>query len=140
MTATAPDMTSSRDFLEKMDKVMADLRELNSEFPVIVEGPNDRKALRSLGIGGEIIVLNGRHTIFEMCEEIGRKHRRAVILTDWDRKGGQLCRALSKGLTSNGVRADDRLRARISSLSAGESKDVEGLPSYVERLKNRCLK
>ncbi|MBX8636988.1 MAG: hypothetical protein KIS30_01080 [Thermoplasmata archaeon] len=133
-------MTSSREFLEKMEKVIADLRELNSETPIIVEGQNDRKALRSLGIGGEIIVLNGRHTIFEMCEELGRRYRRAIILTDWDRKGGQLCRALSHGLASNGVRPDDRVRARISSLSIGESKDVEGLPSYVERLKKRALK
>ncbi len=133
-------MTSSREFLEKMDKVISDLCELNLESPIIVEGPNDRRALRSLGVGGEIIVLNGRHTIFEMCEEIGRRHRRAIILTDWDRKGGQLCRTLSNGLLSNGVRADDRLRARISSLSAGESKDVEGLPSYMERLKKRALK
>ena len=133
-------MTSSRELLAKIEKILSDLCEMNSKFPIIVEGLYDLKALRSLGIGGEIIVLNGRHTIFEMCEEIGRVHRKAIILTDWDRKGGQLCRALSKALTSNGVRTDEQVRARLSSLSISESKDVEGIPSYLERLKSRTNK
>ena len=73
-----------------------------------------------------------------MCEELSRKHKRVIILTDWDRKGGQICRALSKGFAANGVKADEKLRSRLSSISSGEIKDVESLPRLVERLRTKA--
>jgi 5S rRNA maturation endonuclease (ribonuclease M5) len=133
-------MNSSVKMLEKMEKLIDELSELNTHFPIIVEGINDRRAMRKLGIGGEIFVLNGRHTLFEMCEEMSRNYRKVIIMTDWDRKGGQLCRALSNGFLSNGVKTVEHLRAQIASLSVGESKDVEGLPSFYERLRKRALR
>ncbi|MBX8633382.1 MAG: DNA primase [Candidatus Thermoplasmatota archaeon] len=133
-------MNSSVKMLEKMEKLIDELSELNTQFPIVVEGINDRKAMRKLGIGGEIFVLNGRHTLFEMCEEMSRSYRKVIIMTDWDRKGGQLCRALSNGFISNGVKTVEHLRAQIASLSVGESKDVEGLPSFYERLRKRALR
>ncbi|MBX8632553.1 MAG: toprim domain-containing protein [Thermoplasmata archaeon] len=133
-------MNSSAEMFERMEKLIEELSELNSRFPIIVEGRNDRKAMRALGIGGEIYVLNGKHTIFEMCEKLSRKYSRVIIMTDWDRKGGQLCRALSNAFISNGVKTVEHLRAQIASISVGESKDVEGLPLFYERLRKRALR
>lgn len=128
------------DILERMEKLIEYLAEESVHTPIIVEGRNDRDALRRLGIGGEVFVVNGRHTLFEMCEDISRKHREVIVLTDWDRKGGQICHYLLQGLQSNGVKANDHVRAEMSALSAGEIKDVEGLPNFMERLRSRHLR
>lgn len=120
-----------------MEKLLESLSDENVDSPIIVEGKNDRIALRKLGIGGELYVVNGRHTLFQMCEELSRKHKRVILLTDWDRKGGQICRTLSKGFAANGVKTDEKLRSRLSSISSGEIKDVESLPRLLERLRTK---
>lgn len=130
-------MSSSADRLSRVERLLEHLAEENADAPIIVEGKNDREALRKLGIGGEVYVVNGRHTLFEMCEQMSRDHKRVILLTDWDRKGGQICHTLSKGFAANGVRTDENIRSRLSSLSSGEIKDVESLPRMVERLRTR---
>lgn len=122
---------------ERYDKVLEtlrDLKEASLEAPIIVEGRNDGKALRSLGVEGDIIMLNSGSSIFHLCEHIAGRYSAAVILTDWDRRGGQLCRLLREGLAANGVRYDVELRARLTRLCKKEVKDVEGLNSYVTRI------
>lgn len=120
-----------------MEKLLEHLADASADAPIIVEGKNDREALRKLGIGGDVFIVNGRHTLFQMCEEIGREHKKVILLTDWDRKGGQICNTLSKGFAANGVRADEKIRTRLSSMSSGEIKDVESLPRLVERLRTK---
>ncbi len=120
-----------------MEKLLERLADENADTPIIVEGKNDREALRRLGIGGEVFVVNGRHTLFQMCEDISREHKRVILLTDWDRKGGQICHTLSTGFAANGVRADEKIRTRLSSMSSGDIKDVESLPRLVEKLRTK---
>ncbi|MEM3851651.1 MAG: toprim domain-containing protein [Methanomassiliicoccales archaeon] len=131
-------MRGSTDVLEKVERVLRELAEENTRFPIIVEGKNDRDALRRLGIGGEVIVVNGHHTLFGMCEQVSRKYRKVIVLTDWDRKGGQICHQLLQGLHSNGVKVDDYTRTVLSALSYGVIKDVESLPVFVEKLRMRA--
>lgn len=122
---------------ERYEEVMAtleQLRELNERVPVIVEGLEDRRALRALGLQGEILALNVGSSVFGFCEEVSRNHREAIILTDWDHRGGSLCRMLREGLAANGVRYNDEVRARFTLLSRKEIKDVQGLAGYVDRL------
>ena len=115
-------------------RVLEDLAEKNRTAPVIVEGDRDRKALRGLGIRGDILVINRGTSIFQLCEILGREHKAAIILTDWDVRGGRLARQLRDGLAANGVRFDDGLRARITRLCRKEISDVESLHAYVERV------
>ncbi len=115
-------------------QTIEDLREVNLRTPIIVEGRNDGRALRKLGLRGRIIRLNDGSSIFQLCESVARKHPEVVILTDWDRRGGQLCRLLREGLAANGVRYDVDLRARLTHLCKKEAKDVEGLAGLVERI------
>ncbi len=132
------EMSSSTDRLSRMEKLLEYLADENADTPIIVEGKNDKLALRQLGIGGVVYVVNGRHTLFQMCEEISREQRKVILLTDWDRKGGQICHTLSKGFAANGVSVDEKIRSRLSSLSSGDIKDVEGLPRLVERLRTKA--
>ncbi len=115
-------------------KTIEDLNEASLAAPVIVEGKNDRKALRAMGIRGDIIRLNDGSPIFRTCEEVSRQYSSAVILTDWDHRGGQLCRLLREGLAANGVRYDADIRSRLARLCRKEVKDVEGLAKYVDRI------
>ncbi len=119
---------------EDLERVMDDLIEKSRSVPVIVEGPWDRKALRSLGVHGDIRVLNQGNRILALAESIARTHREAIILTDWDVKGGRLARSLRDALEACGVRYDDELRARLTILCRKDIKDVESLHGFVERV------
>ena len=127
-------MTAHEETYEDLVEVIADLAEANLEVPVIVEGERDVRSLRALGLQGEILSLNAGVSMFHLAESYSRRLRKAIILTDWDRRGGQLCRLLMDAFEANGVRADVDLRARITLLCRKDIKDVESLAAHVERL------
>jgi 5S rRNA maturation endonuclease (ribonuclease M5) len=120
--------------LEKMTRLLEELNEISEEIPIIVEGRMDKKALRNLGIGGRIVVLNDGQSVLGTVEELSKSWKSAVILMDWDRKGGQLAHLLRDALESSDMKFNTDFRARMSYLAKKETKDVEGLPGFVERL------
>jgi 5S rRNA maturation endonuclease (ribonuclease M5) len=124
------------DLLEKIEEVLLKLKGLNAEIPIIVEGEADVLALRELGIEGEIIPINRGQSLFNFCEELSRNYKEVLILTDWDRKGGHLCKVLSEDLKANDVKFNTDIRAKLASYTKKETKDVEGLAGCVRRLKN----
>ena len=117
-----------------LSKVLEDLAEKNRLAPIIVEGEYDRRALRALGVEGDVRLINEGSTIFGLCESIAASHREAIILTDWDVRGGRLARQLRDGLAANGVRFDKELRARLTRLCRKDITDVESLHTFVERV------
>lgn len=119
---------------EDLSRVLEDLIDKNGTAPIIVEGARDKKALRALGVGGDVISLNQGTTVFAICESVARRHRDAIIMTDWDARGGRLARQLRDGLAANGVRYDDQLRARLTNLCRKDIMDVESLHTYVDRV------
>lgn len=127
----------AQELLEKIEEVLKKLKEINTEMPIIVEGESDVRALRELGLEGEIIPINKGQSLFNFCEEIARKYGRVVILTDWDRKGGHLCKLLKENLKANDVLFNTEMRAKLAGYCKKETKDVEGLSGCVYRLKNR---
>ena len=124
--------------LEDVEKILEKLKLLNMECAVIVEGKKDEEALRKLRLNGKIIRIVG--SISGMCEEISREHKKVIILTDWDKKGGDLYRRLKKYLNANSVKYDDRIRAELTEMCKKEIKDVESLATYVENLRRRYVK
>ena len=119
---------------QDLSKVLEDLAEKNRRAPIIVEGEYDRRALRALGVTGDVRLINEGSTIFALCESIASRHREAIILTDWDIRGGRLARQLRDGLSANGVRFDEELRARLTRLCRKDITDVESLDTFVERV------
>lgn len=130
------DVLTPEERLEQLEKVLQNLEDLSEKIPIIVEGVRDRNALRRLGITKNVIPLNKGKSIFTFCEEISRSAKQAVILTDWDRRGGQLARMLKDGLEANSVKVNDSVRMQIVILSKKEVKDIESLPTFVDRLKS----
>lgn len=119
---------------ERIDELRAAIEELveaNATRPILVEGQHDVAALREFGCDGEILLVHAGEHIIEVADRIARSHREAVLLTDWDRKGGQLARLVQDNLMGR-VKLDTELRKRLARFAA--VKDVESLPSYVRML------
>jgi dTMP kinase len=130
------DVLTVEERLEQLEKVLQNLEDLSEETPIIVEGVRDRNALKRLGIMKNVLTLNRGVSIFSFCEDIARNWKEAVVLTDWDRRGGQLARMLKDGLEANGVKVNDSVRMHIVLLSKKEVKDIESLPTFIDRLKS----
>ena len=72
--------------------------------------------------------------VFGIAERLAKEGKSAVIMTDWDRKGGQLSRLLRSALEANAVPYDDGLRQRLVIVARQDIKDVQSLPSLYSRL------
>src|SRR3989442_9909483 len=117
---------------EDLAKVLEDLADKNRHAPIIVEGEYDRRSLRALGVMGDIRMINEGSTVFGLCELIAAHHREAIILTDWDVRGGRLARQLRDALSANVVRFDEDLRARLTRLCRKDITHVESLHGFGE--------
>lgn len=119
---------------EKIIEIIINLKELNNQIPIIVEGEKDEETLRELGFKGKIIKINVGISLFNLCEKISKEFSHVIILTDWDRQGGKLCRLLTEKLVANSVKYDIKNRADLSRFCKKEIKDVEGLRMYKSKL------
>ena len=122
------------DQAEELIIVIARLKEEGGRYPVIVEGRKDERALREMGLSGTVLRLDTGKSVFNFCEGLRGEYDRVIILTDWDRRGGRLARALREGLMANGISYDVELRKQIAFLVRKEVKDVEGLPKLLSKL------
>ena len=124
-----------KETLEQLEETLDELDQASRIMPIIVEGLKDRMALRSLNINGNVIILNDGDSVFGTCEKLSRSWGAAIILTDWDTKGGQLAHQIMDALHACGISYDSEYRATISRLVKKEVKDVEGLPPLIRRLR-----
>jgi len=124
----------SEERLKVLSDILDELMGLEDDQVILVEGKRDRSGLNLLGVKGEMILVQTRDGIFHIAEQLANEKKRAVILTDWDRKGGHLCRLLREALIANNVPFDDTMRGRLAKVSRGNIKDVESLPSFFSRL------
>ena len=125
--------------LEDVLKALSELIEENISTPIIVEGEKDVDALRRLGLTGKIITLNSGITLIDFCDKIAEKYDEAIILTDWDRKGGFLYHTIERNLEGR-VKVITYFREVFSKNVM--SRTLEGLPSWIETMseKHRTIK
>ena len=89
---------------------------MNGEMPIIVEGRHDVRVLRSLGIRGEVLVLNVGMSLVDFAYTIASKYHDVILLLDWDPEGEALCRRLTELLESLGVDTHPEVRNAILEL------------------------
>jgi 5S rRNA maturation endonuclease (ribonuclease M5) len=117
----------------KLREVLEALHEVNKEVPVIVEGKRDARALRTLGLVGEIITLHRGNNLYEFCEEVIDRYEQVVILLDWDEKGEALRKTVQKHL--NGLWEEySAFREMLKILCQKDIKDIEGIPRLLWKL------
>ncbi len=121
--------------LEELEDALKLLIETNcSGIPVVVEGEKDVTALRSLGLSGEILVLNVGLSIPDFCDKLSERFSEIVVLTDWDRTGGRLAGLLCSQLKG---RVNCDMSFREVCVRCCMVRVVEGLPSFLQTLKSR---
>jgi 5S rRNA maturation endonuclease (ribonuclease M5) len=91
--------------MSSLDEWVEDINE--SGKVILVEGINDIRALRRIGVKNDIVSLS-RMAIFEVVEELSGME--VVILTDFDKKGKELYGKLNSGLQNVGVKVDHKFR------------------------------
>lgn len=120
--------------LEDLEKILSDLREENKKIPIIVEGERDIDALHKLDVNGKIISVNTGTSLTDFCDKLAQEFKDIIILTDWDRRGGRLCYKIKKNLEG---RVNCNTRYRESFAKNAMIRTVEGLPSWIETMKEK---
>ena len=123
-----------RECLEEVEKALQKLRELNQVIPIVVEGEKDVAALRLLGLEGLIIPLHSGKEIANFCDLLANQYESIILLTDWDKKGWKLARAIEQNLSGRTKCYTD---FRLVFAKCMGVKRMEGVPSYLSKLKKR---
>lgn len=132
-------MANERARAERFDEFLdlwATLR-AESESPgtvVVVEGERDRRALRRLGLNGTVALVHRGAPLSGTAQGLVGSGRRVIVLTDWDREGGQIARRLKEFLEAESVGFDLEYRRRFARVLRGELVHVEGLYGWARRL------
>ncbi len=122
--------------VEKIENILGRLKEeVDRGTPLIVEGKNDITALNRLEISGRMIALkSNRNSIFNQLE-YDIPGREVIIFTDFDRRGSDLAKSIRNHLQRRGKRVNILFWKRVKKLVGRYVKDVEGLPSYLVKLR-----
>lgn len=130
-------MATYERILERLPKTLERLSNKGaSGAPIIVEGKKDVAALKKLGVIGTTITIKCSGKVLEDCLDVVSAPE-AVILVDFDEHGTELAKEIAKYLESRKVKADLILWREVRALVRKDVKDVEGLPTYLERLKKK---
>jgi 5S rRNA maturation endonuclease (ribonuclease M5) len=135
--------TKTEKRLEKILKLFERLEKQSAKgTPIVVEGKNDIRALYMLGITGDIILAKTSGKSFlDVVSEIEKKERRkAILLFDFDRRGKEWTRRLASCLEGMKITPNLLFWRMLLGLVGRDVKDIEGLATYVETLRNRSFK
>ena len=135
----------STNIKERLEKIKELLERLSTEstkgMPIIVEGPNDEKALRVIGIKGEIISAKTFKSFIHIISEIEERGQKEVILLmDFDRRGKEWTKRLMQNLEGIRIKPNMLFWNSLLNLAGREIKDIEGLASYIKTLEGRVIR
>ncbi|MDK2795755.1 MAG: hypothetical protein PWQ58_954 [Archaeoglobaceae archaeon] len=118
--------------LKEFFNAIEELKELSREgWVVVVEGTKDLRALRGIGVEGEIVVFSGFSNTAERLNG-----RRVIILTDYDAEGFEIEKGLVRALSSYGNIPNTELRKKIFRYIRKDITKVEELENFIRREKN----
>ena len=134
--------TKTEKRLEQINKILERLKAQSGRgTPIVVEGRNDIIALHRLGIIGDIIPAktSGKSFLDVISEIEQRKSREVVLLFDFDRAGKEWTRRMTTCLEGMRITPNLVFWKMFLGLVGHDVKDIEGLATYLENLKNRSL-
>ncbi|MEM3514205.1 MAG: hypothetical protein QXQ66_00785 [Candidatus Hadarchaeum sp.] len=123
----------TEEVLEQIDELLSELNRLALDgIPIIVEGMDDEKALRALGISGRVRKISNGGSLLNFVEGLSGS-KEIVILTDFDKAGDELASFIIKHAKRLGVKPISEFRDRLKPLVRRSVKDVEGLAKFLQR-------
>lgn len=131
--------TNIKERLEKIQKLLERLAiESAKGMPIIVEGLNDEKALREIGIKGKVISAKTFKSFIHMVsaiEELGQNE--VILLLDFDRRGKEWTKRLMQSLERMRIKPNMLFWNGLLNFAGREIKDIEGLASYMKTLEKK---
>ena len=127
--------------LERIYKLLERLEIQSTKgTPIVVEGKNDVHALHMLGITGDIILAKTSGKSFlDVLGEIEKTGKPEVILLfDFDRRGKEWTSRMTRCLEEMKITPNLVFWKMLLGLVGRDVKDIEGLASYLETLKNKA--
>ncbi len=115
--------------LKEFFDAIEELKELSRNgWVVVVEGARDLRALREIGVEGDIVIFSG---FSSTAEKLNGK--RVIILTDYDAEGFEIEKGLLRALSSYGNVPNVELRRKIFRYVRKDITKVEELGCLVRR-------
>ena len=103
---------------------------------IIVEGPNDEIALRNLELT-KIHPLN-KKPLYKVVEEVAKRSKEVVILTDLDAEGKKLYTKLNTDLQKHKVKVDTHFREFLYTHTS--IRHIEHLSGYIKNLDKKSMR
>ncbi len=101
---------------DKLNRLLIDLQDaVDDGVIIVVEGPNDEKALRALGIKGRVEQLS-KKPITELAEKLAQECKEVIILTDQDAYGNKAATNLRDSFSNECVKTNLLIRERFKKL------------------------
>ena len=120
--------------LEGLLELIQKLNRQSTKIPILVEGKNDRTALRRLGIQGEIMCIKSSpHILYDILDDISSAE--IILLVDFDAYGTKIAKEIIQQLEKKRIKVNAQFWRRLKALVRRDVKDIEGLFSYLEKLK-----
>lgn len=134
-------MSTSTSTARKLELLIKLFQKLNARgergIPIIVEGKKDFSALRKLGVNGRIIcVKSSAKVLVDFLDDV--QSGEVTLFVDFDDTGVSLAKDITQYFEGKGVKINSVFWRRARSLLRKDTKDVEGVPSYLEKLKKRA--
>lgn len=123
--------------IKEIEKAISYLQEKNTFVPVLVEGDKDRKALRKLGLSGDILMVHCGMDISHLCDRIASQYNEILILTDWDVHGSRICKKIVENLRGRTLCITD---FRVIFAQHSIVKDIESLPAFLATTRKKMSK
>lgn len=137
------------DILDEFNSWIEDINSLEDGYVILVEGRKDVRSLRGLGVKTPIYKINRGYSIIDLVDHVDKGSgpfeeedpaKGVVILTDWDRKGGQLASSLAEYCRTSDLDYDLEFRKRLARLLGRWIKDVESARSIITGLRRGRIK
>ncbi|HII59432.1 TPA: toprim domain-containing protein [Methanocaldococcus jannaschii] len=121
------------EYFEKLLEVIEELKIEAEEKPIIVEGKRDVESLEKLGVEGTFIII-AKTPIYLIADELVRKRvKEVILLTDFDRRGRMLAKAIIEEFRHRGIKVNTKIRHEIFIYTNSGIRDIESLFSYVNK-------
>ncbi len=129
--------TDDTERLEAILDLLDRLSSMSGTHIILVEGLKDVDSLTAVGVEGRFFCVQSGGGPVKAAEHVWHSGLQAVIMTDWDRRGGTLARSLRENLSALDVRYDDGIRRELAVLCRPFAKDVESVHAVVRLLTER---
>lgn len=125
--------------LRKIEELLERLAVQSSKgITIVVEGQNDIRMLRKLAFNGNMIAAKTRKSFLALATEIEQRETDEVILLlDFDRRGEEWTRRLTRYLEQTEVKPNTFFWNELRSLTRRDIKDVESLLPYLTTLRKK---